>query len=270
LDGAAPVGWLVDLLEHRWRAAGQLSRWRTIAADLDRLHQWLPRDEEESWGRLLLTALDYLTWGDESAADAALRCRQALEQLVHLQTRLADGLDRLDFLHELAAGWRRLQREQLSWPALVRSVPISWMLPFGEFRPHLIRLLRDVSERPRQTLELFGDVRLEAPAVLAHFGGLLDALQSERAVPADGPGLDEGLKALIVDFLDEAYNPDYPEFRVDLLDFCLREMIEPETVAAVAEQQPVYWVRTGGYLAEAIRADRALRHVCRAHRLFWA
>jgi hypothetical protein len=268
LDCAVRPGLLADVLEWRWWAAGPASRWQVIAADLDRLRDRIVRDDEEAWIRLLLAALDHLVWDEGPAVDLVARFRREIDRHGHLQIRLADSLDRLEFLLEVAAGWRSLQRARLPWPEFLQLIPLSWVGRFDAVRPLLMEVVRQATKRPRQTLDAFDRVQRQAPAVLAHFGSQLDLLQASVA-PAERR-LETFAETLTVEFLDGNDCSRYAKFRLQLLDFCLREEVTPEEVAAIAGRRPAYWVAPGTPLAQAINADWPLRHVYRAHWLFWA
>jgi hypothetical protein len=58
--------------------------------------------------------------------------------------------------------------------------------------------------------------------------------------------------------------------RFPLLEFCLREVISPETLANLVEDRPANRLSAQEYLSPQVMGDWPLRYVWLAYRLFWA
>jgi len=181
LDAAARAGALADMLEWRWQAIGRLSgwqvntgdmaqalapyvdvaalssHWQTIVADVDRFRERIAREDDEVWLRLLLTAVEQLLpFGDIPDVSARLaEYGREIDRHQHLHHRAADGLDRLDFLRDVAKGWQQLRHAPWPPPALLRLVPLSWTRPFTEIRPLLLAYLEQVYRWPGESLKSF-------------------------------------------------------------------------------------------------------------------
>ncbi|HWB09512.1 MAG TPA: hypothetical protein VG826_09820 [Pirellulales bacterium] len=62
----------------------------------------------------------------------------------------------------------------------------------------------------------------------------------------------------------------YSEWRPQLLDFCLREVIMPEQVATALAGNVEFQLIVEQYLSRAAAGDLPLACVCHSCRLFWA
>jgi hypothetical protein len=255
------AGLIADLAEWRWQAAGRLGQWQTIAADLGSLRSHILHDDEETWARLLMAAVEQLiAIPDDSAERLARQCWEEVGQLNHLQRTLADGLDRLELLLDVAKGWRLLRGDPHVPQALVQLIPLSWTRPFVEVRPDLLAYLADVVRQPREALIAFEHIMCKAPAVLPQFGHLL-ALLEDTVPPLPDAG--EEVRELARAYLGAEDFSDYHAYRLRLLDWCVQEALLPEEVAmAIADETLA--------LAAKVPQDWALRCVCWACRLFWA
>jgi len=256
---------IADLLEWRWQAAGRLGHWWIITEDLERLRSRVVRDDEETWARLLLAAVEQLT-AMQDPDRAALAIRKALDevkQFEHLQNRLAGTLDRHEFLLEVSRGLRVLRRETGIPPAFLELVSLSWTRPFAEIRPALLRLLGDWLRQPWTMLRLFDRIQAQSAAVLGQFGNLLSMLQGSVPDSADERTASD-LADAIRQFLTSKDWGAYTAFRGELLGFCLRDMIAPDLVSQAVLGQG------DANLAQRIREDWPVKYVWQAYRLFWA
>jgi hypothetical protein len=255
---------VADLLEWRWQAAGRLGHWWIITEDLERLRTRIVRDDEETWARLLLSAVEQLTAMQDPKAGLAIRkTLDEVKQFEHLQSRLADALDRHEFLLEVSRGLQVLRKEAKIPPALLELVPLSWTRPFAEVRPLLLRLLDLLLCQPWTTLRLFDHIQAQAAAVLGQFGNLLAMLQGTVPDAADERSADD-LGAALRQFLTSKDWVSYASFRGDLLGYCLREVIAPQLVSEAV------LAHGDTNLAQQIRDDWPLKYVWLAYRLFWA
>lgn len=264
LELELPAAAAADLLEWRWQAAGRLGHYWIIAEDIQRLRARMLRDDEETWVRLLFSAVEQLSaMCDPGRVTLLIRqLRDELKQFEHLQGRLADALDRHEFLLEVARGLEVLRREPGIPPLFLELLPLSWTQPFPEVRPLLLRFLNDVAGQPWTFLKLFTRIQAQSSAALAQYGNLL--LMLRATVPdIDETRSAEELAHPIRQFLTSGDWDGYLNFSGELLGFCLRDVVAPEQVAeAVAPQDDA--------LAQRITDDWPLRYVWLSCRLFWA
>lgn len=84
LDCNAMPASMADLLDFRWRALSYLRRWDRIVADLPRVREKTAYDDEETWARLLLLAMDQLAWftGEREAEEAFDACHRDRKSVV--------------------------------------------------------------------------------------------------------------------------------------------------------------------------------------------
>ena len=100
---------------------------------------------------------------DPQAGQAARQILDEIKQFGHLQNRLADALDRHEFLLEVSRSLRVLRKEAEIPPALLELIPLSWTRPFAEVRPPLLRLLGELLEQPWKMLRLLGRIQARPP-----------------------------------------------------------------------------------------------------------
>jgi hypothetical protein len=258
-------GQLVDLAEWRWQAAVRLGHWQRIDDDLEYLHGQLARDEDETWVRLLISASEHLAALEgEGPHDLIKECLKQIKRYDHLHTRLADSLDRLDFLLEVANGLRKLRRQALAPQTFLLTVSASWTHPFHDVRPLLLEYLAQAAKYPDLALSHFDDIHAAAAPVLGQFGNLLSLLAG--TIADDDPARlyqqdFETVVPAIHEFLGEHGHYTYKRLRTTLLQFCLREMVSPEKVAELSRDDN---------LIQAVNNDGPVRYVYEACRLFWA
>jgi hypothetical protein len=265
----SPAGRVVDFVDWRWQAAAKLGKATDVVGDdLEDLRGRFPLQDEESWARLLLLAVQRLAW-DDSAAAQRDECKRELNQSVHLHRHLGPELDWLDHLEELSADWQALRGKPDVPAGLLELVPRSWDRPLDEFRPALQQFLGEVAAAPRRYLAAFDRVWRRGPAVLTEFGRLLILYQSELDLPPERRSA-ISLTELLLECVDLADWQDYISFRRALLDFCVREELSPEWAGQALAERTTYWLPDRRHLSQAILDDWPLRYVCLAQRLFWA
>src|SRR5207302_9023895 len=115
----------------RWQAAAKHGRWRVIGDDLPGLRSRIAPDDEDVWLRLLLVAVDQLAWASgEAAGRLCAECTEEVWRHQHLATRLSSEFDRLEYVQELAKGWRRLRAGGGVPAAFLDLTPLSWTRPY--------------------------------------------------------------------------------------------------------------------------------------------
>ena len=269
LDGQWNPAQLSQLTEWRWQALAEMGRWDLMAGDFERLRPRIIMDDEEAWVRLLFSALDLLAWADTDLGTELFdSCRQEINQHEHLAGRLSYLFDRLDFLLGIAAGWRKLQYEHRMPQQLAQIMALSWTRSAYELKPQILLTMEAICQEPQTWLDHFDHMQRHAPGALAHWGTVLQQLESDLPESAKGPSR-EAIAKLGEDFLDGQGMTSYPELRPKLLDFCLREAIAPEKLAEAVDDRPAYWPPRGISFAQKMNEDWPLRYLYLAHRIFW-
>jgi hypothetical protein len=268
-----PLSLRMELAARRWRQAGRLSRWDVVAADLEALRPEVRNEVPDTWGMLLLDAVEALVWQDEPAAVALLQtCRREAEQVGEGVPSLYESFARCDFLFELAADWRKMrtnsklhsqQREQLR--SLVHD---SWRRPLSAVRRPLFEFFHRLIVTLPSGLELLDRLAAQSPRVLHHLGTLMTAMENERAAPCPQRKM-ERLQWEVLKFLDAHPKRKYDATRKAVLAFCLREALSFEQFTLLLLNLPRPHP-TQTWLAEKLNKDIALQCLLKAYGAFWA
>lgn len=267
----ASVG-LANLLEWRWKAAAHRDEAvEVIAADLARLRERFLAHDDETWARLIFVALDHAAFLDTAAArDLMARCHCDLEQRAHLHLRLTAAFDRFELLQVVAASSRTLLQQAPVWHTdLVEVVRQAWSLPIEELRPKLMAFLATVAARPGQLLQRFDAIQELASPLLFQFRRALSMLDSITEPTPDARS-EQDIRELVLSFAGKTPSSRYREWRPQLLDFCLCEVIMPEQVAAALAGNVEYQLSAEPHLSQIAASDLSLICVCHSCRLFWA
>jgi hypothetical protein len=261
-------GALADIVDWRWEAASRFKNLPAIITDdLGVLRNRVAGEDEAVWVRIIVTAMNYLAW---SPAHGLLQhCRELLSHCEHLHTRMPEDFDRVDYLMELAQAWRKLLRAEDVPAELIELIPLSWTRTVAEYRLRLVSFLERIAGDPHGVMSQFDVVYQNALPVLAQFGNVLNMYAYGSSVMQADPRTPEQRAAVARYYLKRADLSHYGRFRHDLLDFCLRESLQPEDIAAATGPEPEFWLSPDRHLAHALQDDWPLRHVCLAVRLFW-
>jgi hypothetical protein len=270
LELDAPLGAIVDLAEARWRALARIGRSDLLMSDLQMLRGRIIFDEEELWGRLLLSAMDHLVWiNEQHSQDAALACRRELDELSHVHASLENDIDRLDLLWDVAAGWRRL-RVAFSIPRhWSELIPISWSRNYQQIRPALMNVVQDIARDPMRSLGITDEIARHCPAAVAQLGFTIEAYQYVEENYEYDRRSDDERSLLVQRFINERDCSNYRAIRRDVLQFCLVEAIEPTVFAQIADEIfPAQW--TSASWQDLLADDAPLRCVAKAYQTFWS
>jgi hypothetical protein len=266
----APVGAVADLAKWRWRALGQIGRWDLLLADLPVLRPRIVYDAEETWGRLLLAAIDQLAWSEApQAQQAAVVCRQELDSMNHLHGALDRELDRLDLLWEVAAGWRRLRvavAVPRHWSDLV---PLSWTRDYARIRPKLLPVLKEIAQDPFRALGLMDEMARHSAASVAQLGFTIEAYRHAEEQYEYDRRSDQDRATLVGRFIHSHDCSNYRTVRREVLRFCLVETIEPLAFAQIADALTQHLASRGSW-QDLLADDGPLRYVYSGYRAFWS
>jgi hypothetical protein len=242
----------------RWRAARLTQRFLTIISDIQAIRPSLASTDGPLWPRLLLTAARQIVWTPGTEWDAVRHfCREAEERSRgHLD--LSEELAQLDFLQEVAAGWRALRLDGRRGAALRRVLPFTWDEPASEWTALFQAYLEEVAHPPADALALFDHLHSQAPAVLGHLINLLARRHSECFGPPV-PHSPTAVLRIVGPFLARRSWWNYPWIRRDLLELCLAEAIAPEALAQAIADRPELAITKSEHLASAIAGDWPLR-----------
>jgi hypothetical protein len=264
LGASAELARVADLAGRRWRAAGRLDRFDVILAEIARLRPRFIPEAEELWARLLMEALDQLAWTlsptQQTTADAL--CAE-LDQIEHLHTGLRHGLERLDQLRSITAGWRKLHGGRLTTDngELIELVRLSWLGPAEEIRPRVIRMVAELAANPRRGLALLDRIHQLSSSVLAQVGQMIGGCIDRPASVGPRPDPDH-IQALARRSLEAASRgSQYESLRWPLLEFCLRERVSPEWLVAQRGEPLIQPLVAWQILVRQLEADAPLRFV---------
>jgi hypothetical protein len=261
---------LVQLVDWRWDAACRLGQWALVHDDVERLREPVRVEGDDAWVRLLQVALNHLAWA-EDAATAAGQYFKELQGLEHLHGRLGQELDQVEFLRNVSGAWQTLRRVPRSPPEVTELVALCWLRPAAEVRPRLLEFLGGIAREPHAWLGRLDMVAKEAPPVLNFLAGVVNRL-NESAPPQPETGSGEHLGRVLGEFLVLLKGQKYERLRPLILDFCLREAMPPEAMAAMARGRYPDRLTTPTPLSEMIDADWPVRFICLTHRTLaaWA
>jgi hypothetical protein len=285
LQHHARPGTLADMLQWRWQAARKHVPgldWAAQDIIVQDLELFWPRmstssglsiQEEESWVRLLLLAVDYLAWSHDAPHRETLeRCLKEIHSLDHLHTRLSGSLDRLDLLLDLSTTWRRLTEDRSERPNVLEIIldltPSIWNGDLPELRSLLLDCLEQIARNPLQALQSLDFLRQNCSGALSQFGQLLSSFEQSIEPPAD-PRSPEQILSLVERFLDMVNWRNYTTSRGEFLTFLLREAISPEQMAESLDSRADLWINQDATLARVIQEDWPLRYVYRSCRAYW-
>jgi hypothetical protein len=108
----------------------------------------------------------------------------------------------------------------------------------------------------------------KAPTMLAQFNRLLDDLEMSME-PELVSRTQEETAAVVLEYLRICEWFKYKAWRPELAYFCTHEAITPEQIAEIVAHAASFQYSTDQHLAQLLISDWPLRHLCRAHRLFW-
>jgi hypothetical protein len=234
----------------RWRAARRLNRCDLITADVSALRATAGGAEEFVWLRLLITAATQMAWCPVTDADALTRLGNEIEALGHGHLELSDELLQLDFLREVALGWRMLGSLEGPMGELHRLLPLTWDEPVSDVFPALRDWLDQVAPSPRQAIGFFDRLNVRAASVLAHVSQLIGRMTPAPATPRPAT-----LGRVVRGLLAKHRWWQYPSFRLRLLEFCLVEAIAPEEAARALVDVPELCLERGKHLAAVVSTD---------------
>jgi len=270
LECSVSAGLITSLVEWRWQAANLLEKWDIIREDVQRLRLPILREGEETWVRLLVLAITYLTWApDPTSRLWAQRYYQEIERYPHLSSRLVDDLDRLEFLRGVSTDWLALKARRELPPAWTGLIPLSWTHPFPEIRQKMEDFVVWVAQNPFDALRRFDLINDQSSKVLVQFGNLLRQYQSEMEVvlPAGNPS--PVVTRLILDFLTEPGPQPYRVLRPRVVEFCLREHIPPRVIVKVMRDNPTELGHTKTQVG-VLDDDLPVHYVFLAYQLYWS
>ncbi len=266
----ATPGALADFVEWRWRACGLIEQWNVIVRDLPQIRDRVVFDDEDTWGRLLLIAIDQLAWAERDEAHAAVQaCRHEIEQLSHVHSSLSDHLDRMDLLFEVAEGYRRI-RYAVHVPAeWIKLIPLSWTRPIEELRPRLMPVLQSMAQDPPAALQKFALMAGHSSAAAAQLGHLIERCYFQEVFFHEQHERDWQVVRDAVQRFLRLHPGYYRQLRHELLQFCIHEAIDPEWFGQIADESPHAWKEDNVSWLDTIRDDGPMRYVYLAYRTFW-
>jgi len=256
---------LADLVEARWGAAGRLEQFESISEDLERLRARLNPAAEETWGRLVLSAINEMCWSTSPEMQTLAGAFWAeLDELPHLHTPLRYAMDRTETIRSVAEGWNLLRKGRGTTEELLQLVRLSALRPADEVAPRAIQLLCRLLADDQWLLDIFDLIHKVSPAVLAQTAQIIAICGGVE--PAQSRKDADHIRALAQLEIESHYRSSYDALRRHLLRFCVREQISPETLVRLPDVVLVRPESSNSALIRRITADAPLRLVYLAHR----
>ncbi len=273
VESKLPAAVTQDLAEPRWRAAAAAGRYEVLAGDLGRLRQRLAHDDLHGWMRLLLAAADVLAWSDAPAAVSTYQaCLAELRRHQDSHLELDREFDRLDFLGQLVADWRRWRASLDTRAALALSladlIRTSWYTPLDYAQP-LLEVLQPMVESPEKGLAALDYLAANARAVLHRLGGLIGQLHSRLERP-EACAAEEEVRRRLSAWLDRVDWTHYTQLRLRLLRFCAEQWITTQQLSDLLLSTPEGSSAHDPALAVKVLDDAPLAYLSKAMQVFAA
>lgn len=257
---------VVELAGWRWRAACRLQAWKLIAEDVAELDRRIGFDDHELSFRLLLWAMHDAAWSVDADALALVRsCGERIDAHHAQNPNFFDALARCDHLREVSEQWRGLVVGGRVPRDLLDLVARSWMQAAVEYRPALMDHLATVLAQPEYALAAFTHIRQHAPLVWEQIRVMLGEINEISPTGPREPPPDAEFIPLVLDAFGKFNLNNYAGYRTRLLQFCLREHVEPLWVTAALERA---WKVPSEYLSGKVAQDTPLLLLCTAHWLY--
>lgn len=216
---------LLALAAPRWQALLGRGDWQAVREDLRELKQRVKPIDPITWMRLIFLAADHLAWGRDYRPEYDL-CLHEAEDHEHLAHELAREYDRFDYLRRLANGCQKARGEPAE---LLRLIEWSWSRPFPDVRGMLDGVLAAIDFDPMAWLHDLDLLSPIAPLALHWFGQLLESRSADVHWQDDVDR--DKLNRLVRPALKRLDSQSYQRARKDFLAFCVKEGLDPVTVA---------------------------------------
>ena len=186
-----------------------------------------------------------------------------LEGIEHLQIGMRHALDRVDLLRSVATGWRKLRGSDTIPDELLDLVRQSWTRPPEELESRAIRLLAELCADPRRMLGQFDRYQKLNSAVLAQIGQMIENYTDRRHYGPSQPDVAQ-IRTLARLHLESRASIRYEALRWHLLEFCLREQVDPVWLVAQPGEPLFYPLEAFRGFVGQVEGDASLRFV------YWA
>jgi hypothetical protein len=268
---------LAEVLSWRWQEAFQLDRWGTVGDDMALYRSRIQPYDEDGWVQLLMQVIDAAAWSDNGQAAGLYKAAsEEMQEHGHLSIRNPHWFDRCEMLKNIAPGWHKAH----SSPQILKIRPFlqlirkSWNKPFAEVESDMRSVLEAIHDDHDAWLDLFDEMDTICPAMIAHFGNLLQNYEHRAEAYVPTPTDAPQFFGFIEEMIDSFGTGRQVQVRRKLMKLCMREWIplewlEPLLVVWLERQNhPGFELRAA--LAAKVMNDHPLRYICWAERLFWA
>ncbi len=261
---------MLNILNCRWRAAGQLGHWQVVIQDLRAFRQRTV-DQPHAWGQALVLAMDHVVWDTHpDAAQCQRMVKQEMAQLKDVELAFSDEFDRLEFLQELAAETRRLNSLSSEWRPLTQLLTQAANQSFEEVRRALLFFLQDkLQQQPPSILNYLLRLAKFSEPVFVGLSAIIKRVYANSSAMHQ-PDPDLAVLRQRFEMSSRGLNfADYETLRQDIFVFCVQEYVLPPAVAACLEFNQVP-VDRGVSLADVIEGDEILLLSVLACNGFWS
>ena len=253
-----PVEAARQLATWRWRSARRLGVWEAIEDDVATLRAWAPDRDVAGWAQLLLLAAENLAWAGGPARQAGRDCHdEAVALAADYALDIEDALLRAEYLDAVVAGMRQSQWRRVAGADLTALLRDGWDDRGVRFDRNLRAWAATVAANPRAALRRMTRLLRVAPGAV---GLLWDFLGGPQRAAAPTPGdVRAAERFLLGRMLFSARR-----MRGPILAFCLRERLEPATLALALDHRRDLTFSSGVSVAQALSTDWPLMVVYRA------
>lgn len=261
----APDERRVELAAMRIAGAARMQEWSLIDTDLDLLRPRLTIDAPDDWIRLLFLVMDHAVWTELWSGRLLVeRCEREFRAIRDRELALREEYERLAFLKELAADPYLLPGGAAP-ESLSRLIRKSWTASRLELRYEFLDLVGGWLQAPLAALGAVTNLAIHSPVGFHQLWTTVRRFEIAESMWPN-PQRRAKLGQRIEFFTAQVRGTSYTEWRDDLLEFCLNELIWPEEIPV--PNNPGALLRTADQEIEAsIREDLPLAclfHACMA------
>ncbi|MBT5018208.1 DnaJ domain-containing protein [Planctomicrobium sp.] len=269
---------LSELLRHRWLHLIRTNELKGLVQDLNRLES-VYLDDIQGWLTLHLEVLNLLKLSRSTLAIGIVnRCREVFESHKDLELQYSSYFDRAELACELH---REINLSQfLSYVApeirsLIMTLGENPDLDGSQKRQLLMPLFMEWTQAPKTWLSRLG----KGPRLFSTLHAFIHETVSEVFYDRypENMATGEELRELLsfeltqgVRITDLSHTCDYEKLRTELLEFCISEFVDIDSVATMLVQMTPHLSVDQNSWVWDLRHDYTLRAMVRGNLTFWS
>lgn len=246
--------------------AGDLDSIDRLTSVVDRTRRSLSTHADH-WLLLHYHLAVRIAWSDQPEVLKVLqRCEEEIKSLDFLANTMGPVFDRFDQLATASAAWRVMKKQKLLPPEVLNLIAECWYRPMGLLRVRIQNLLHAIRTDPDRWMDKFDLIYKrvpKAPVLINQFYQEIASTQEEDRSEECPP---ETLFDLVRQLLVRIGHKYYAKQRKKVLEFCLKEWINPYQIAQIECPLSPAWANLWNEYAQGIIADWSLFHIYHACR----